>query len=69
MNLAFVTSLKKQVFRNVTFWTSHVFISSFLGYLGLYVVYVLTVIISAYIYNRQKHLVNSSAQTIIDNQG
>lgn len=38
------------------------------GYLGLYVVYVLTVIISAYIYNRQKHLVNSSAQTIIHYQ-
>uniref|UniRef100_A0A8D0APU9 Solute carrier family 8 member B1 n=1 Tax=Sander lucioperca TaxID=283035 RepID=A0A8D0APU9_SANLU len=29
-----------------------------LGYLGLYVVYVLTVIISAYIYNRQKHSMN-----------
>ncbi|XP_042343613.1 mitochondrial sodium/calcium exchanger protein [Plectropomus leopardus] len=34
-----------------------------LGYLGLYVVYVLTVIISAYIYNRQKHSVNSSVQS------
>ncbi|XP_059192491.1 mitochondrial sodium/calcium exchanger protein isoform X2 [Centropristis striata] len=33
-----------------------------LGYLGLYVVYVLTVIISAYIYNRQKHSVNSSVR-------
>ncbi|XP_063752954.1 mitochondrial sodium/calcium exchanger protein isoform X2 [Eleginops maclovinus] len=31
-----------------------------LGYLGLYVVYVLTVIFSAYIYNRQKRLLNSS---------
>lgn len=33
-----------------------------LGYLGLYVLYVLTVIISAYIYNRQKHSVNTSIQ-------
>nr|XP_020505534.1 mitochondrial sodium/calcium exchanger protein [Labrus bergylta] len=33
-----------------------------LGYLGLYVVYVLTVIISAYIYNRQKNSTNSSDQ-------
>ncbi|KAM8886202.1 mitochondrial sodium/calcium exchanger protein [Spinachia spinachia] len=33
-----------------------------LGYLGLYVVYVLTVIISAYIYNRQKHSMTSSVQ-------
>ncbi|XP_076006970.1 mitochondrial sodium/calcium exchanger protein isoform X2 [Genypterus blacodes] len=31
-----------------------------LGYLGLYIVYVLTVIVSAYIYNRQKHSVNGS---------
>uniref|UniRef100_A0A4W6G9G2 Solute carrier family 8 member B1 n=1 Tax=Lates calcarifer TaxID=8187 RepID=A0A4W6G9G2_LATCA len=31
-----------------------------LGYLSLYVVYVLIVIISAYIYNRQKHSVNTS---------
>ncbi|XP_044052774.1 mitochondrial sodium/calcium exchanger protein isoform X2 [Siniperca chuatsi] len=35
-----------------------------LGYLGLYVVYVLIVIISAYIYNRQKHSMNSSAQNV-----
>ncbi|KAJ4941683.1 hypothetical protein JOQ06_011560 [Pogonophryne albipinna] len=34
-----------------------------LGYLGLYVVYVLIVIISAYIYNRQKRLINSSVQS------
>ncbi|XP_049905970.1 mitochondrial sodium/calcium exchanger protein isoform X1 [Epinephelus moara] len=34
-----------------------------LGYIGLYVVYVLTVIISAYIYNRQKHSVNSSVRS------
>ncbi|XP_029999838.1 mitochondrial sodium/calcium exchanger protein isoform X2 [Sphaeramia orbicularis] len=34
-----------------------------LGYLGLYVVYVLTVIISAYIYNRQKYSRNSSIQS------
>uniref|UniRef100_A0A7N9AS38 Solute carrier family 8 member B1 n=1 Tax=Mastacembelus armatus TaxID=205130 RepID=A0A7N9AS38_9TELE len=31
-----------------------------LGYLGLYVVYVCTVMVSAYIYNRQKHSVNGS---------
>ncbi|KAM7416592.1 hypothetical protein PAMA_018578 [Pampus argenteus] len=35
-----------------------------LGYLGLYLVYVLTVIISAYIYNRQKHSMNASAQNV-----
>lgn len=35
-----------------------------LGYLGLYVVYVLTVIISAYIYNRQKRSMNSSARNV-----
>lgn len=35
-----------------------------LGYLGLYVVYVLTVIISAYIYNRQKHSLNSTDHTV-----
>uniref|UniRef100_A0A8C4HE49 Sodium/calcium exchanger membrane region domain-containing protein n=1 Tax=Dicentrarchus labrax TaxID=13489 RepID=A0A8C4HE49_DICLA len=35
-------------------------LSEILGYLALYVVYVLTVIISAYIYNRQKHSMNSS---------
>lgn len=36
----------------------------FLGYLALYVVYVVTVIISAYIYNRQKHSVNSDVRNI-----
>ncbi|XP_040897923.1 mitochondrial sodium/calcium exchanger protein [Toxotes jaculatrix] len=35
-----------------------------LGYLGLYVVYVLTVVISAYIYNRQKHSINSSVRNV-----
>ncbi|XP_018524183.1 mitochondrial sodium/calcium exchanger protein [Lates calcarifer] len=35
-----------------------------LGYLSLYVVYVLIVIISAYIYNRQKHSVNTSARSV-----
>ncbi|CAN9513267.1 unnamed protein product [Ophioblennius macclurei] len=34
-----------------------------LGYLGLYVLYVLTVVISAYIYNRQKHSMNTSIQS------
>ncbi|XP_054466377.1 mitochondrial sodium/calcium exchanger protein isoform X2 [Anoplopoma fimbria] len=38
-----------------------------LGYLVLYVVYVLTVIISAYIYNRQKHSMNSSVRSAPDN--
>ncbi|XP_029960380.1 mitochondrial sodium/calcium exchanger protein isoform X2 [Salarias fasciatus] len=33
-----------------------------LGYLGLYVLYVVTVIVSAYIYNRQKHSLNTSIQ-------
>lgn len=35
-----------------------------LGYLSLYVVYVLTVIISTYIYNRQKYSVNASVQNV-----
>ncbi|XP_008280250.1 sodium/potassium/calcium exchanger 6, mitochondrial isoform X2 [Stegastes partitus] len=35
-----------------------------LGYLSLYVVYVLTVIISAYIYNRRKYSVNTSIQNV-----
>uniref|UniRef100_A0A4W6GC55 Solute carrier family 8 member B1 n=1 Tax=Lates calcarifer TaxID=8187 RepID=A0A4W6GC55_LATCA len=38
-----------------------------LGYLSLYVVYVLIVIISAYIYNRQKHSVNTSARSVDHN--
>ncbi|XP_068460885.1 mitochondrial sodium/calcium exchanger protein isoform X2 [Clinocottus analis] len=38
-----------------------------LGYLGLYVMYVLTVIISAYIYNRQKNLMNSSVRSAAHN--
>lgn len=39
------------------------------GYLGLYVVYVLTVIVSAYVYNRQKHQLNGSAQSSGREQG
>lgn len=35
-----------------------------LGYLSLYIVYVLTVIISAIIYNRQKHSLNSTVQSV-----
>ncbi|XP_061842423.1 mitochondrial sodium/calcium exchanger protein [Nerophis lumbriciformis] len=35
-----------------------------LGYLGLYVVYVVTVIISAYIYNRQKRLINGRIEGV-----
>ncbi|KAL6114268.1 slc8b1 [Pungitius sinensis] len=38
-----------------------------LGYLGLYVAYVLTVIISAYIYNRQKRSRTSSVQSVAHN--
>ncbi|KAF7200185.1 mitochondrial sodium/calcium exchanger protein isoform X1 [Nothobranchius furzeri] len=34
-----------------------------LGYLALYVIYVLTVIISAFIYNRQKNSVNTTVQS------
>ncbi|XP_051925166.1 mitochondrial sodium/calcium exchanger protein isoform X1 [Hippocampus zosterae] len=34
-----------------------------LGYLGLYVAYVLTVVISAYIYSRQKHLRGTTVET------
>ncbi|TMS03347.1 Mitochondrial sodium/calcium exchanger protein [Larimichthys crocea] len=39
-------------------------LSETFGYLALYVVYVVTVIISAYIYNRQKHSVNSDVRNI-----
>lgn len=44
-------------------WTLFTFFS-FLGYLGLYVLYVFTVIISTYIYNRQKHLMHSNVGDI-----
>lgn len=40
-------------------------LSETLGYLSLYVVYVLIVIISAYIYNRQKRSLNSSVQNAV----
>ncbi|TKS78782.1 Mitochondrial sodium/calcium exchanger protein [Collichthys lucidus] len=39
-------------------------LSETFGYLALYVVYVLTVIVSAYIYNRQKHSVNSDLRNV-----
>ncbi|KAG8012060.1 Mitochondrial sodium/calcium exchanger protein, partial [Nibea albiflora] len=39
-------------------------LSETFGYLALYVVYVLTVIVSAYIYNRQKHSVNSDVRNV-----
>uniref|UniRef100_A0A671Q7N1 Sodium/calcium exchanger membrane region domain-containing protein n=1 Tax=Sinocyclocheilus anshuiensis TaxID=1608454 RepID=A0A671Q7N1_9TELE len=51
------------------FWTfsilykGHISMGEAVGYLGLYIAYVLTVIVSAYIYNRQKHQLNGSAQT------
>ncbi|XP_034026019.1 mitochondrial sodium/calcium exchanger protein isoform X2 [Thalassophryne amazonica] len=38
-----------------------------LGYLGLYVVYVLTVVLSAYIYSRQKHSANSTVENTAHN--
>ncbi|KAM4616950.1 mitochondrial sodium/calcium exchanger protein [Polymixia lowei] len=52
------------------FWTfvmlyrGTVSLAEALGYLGLYVVYVLTVIISAYIYNRQKYSVSDAVQNV-----
>ncbi|KAM3610711.1 uncharacterized protein V6R79_007733 [Siganus canaliculatus] len=52
------------------FWTyvmlyrGHTTLAETFGYLSLYVVYVLTVIISAYIYNRQKHALNSSVRNV-----
>uniref|UniRef100_A0A8C1U5W5 Solute carrier family 8 member B1 n=1 Tax=Cyprinus carpio TaxID=7962 RepID=A0A8C1U5W5_CYPCA len=51
------------------FWTffilykGHISMGEAVGYLGLYIAYVLTVIVSAYVYNRQKHQLNGSAQT------
>ncbi|ROL45501.1 Mitochondrial sodium/calcium exchanger protein [Anabarilius grahami] len=51
------------------FWTfnilykGHISLGEALGYLGLYIVYVLIVIVSAYVYNRQKHQLNGSAQS------
>uniref|UniRef100_A0A673IFV7 Sodium/potassium/calcium exchanger 6, mitochondrial-like n=1 Tax=Sinocyclocheilus rhinocerous TaxID=307959 RepID=A0A673IFV7_9TELE len=53
------------------FWTfiilykGHISMGEAVGYLGLYIAYVLTVIVSAYIYNRQKHQLNGSAQTSV----
>ncbi|XP_023674017.1 mitochondrial sodium/calcium exchanger protein isoform X1 [Paramormyrops kingsleyae] len=50
------------------FWTflilykGQIHLGEVLGYLCLYVGYVLTVIISAYIYNRQKHFINGPLQ-------
>ncbi|XP_041643086.1 mitochondrial sodium/calcium exchanger protein isoform X1 [Cheilinus undulatus] len=70
------TVASRPFLRDVTFYMAGVFWTFFmlyrgtttlketLGYLGLYVVYVLTVIISAYIYNRQKNSLLSSDQTI-----
>lgn len=47
----------------VSIYTNHVFclLTCLPGYLSLYVVYVLTVIISAYIYNRQKYSVSADS--------
>ncbi|XP_016411084.1 sodium/potassium/calcium exchanger 6, mitochondrial-like isoform X2 [Sinocyclocheilus rhinocerous] len=49
--------------------TAGLAIGALFGYLGLYIAYVLTVIVSAYIYNRQKHQLNGSAQTSGREQG
>uniref|UniRef100_A0A8C2L3L4 Solute carrier family 8 member B1 n=1 Tax=Cyprinus carpio TaxID=7962 RepID=A0A8C2L3L4_CYPCA len=57
------------------FWTffilykGHISMGEAVGYLGLYIAYVLTVIVSAYVYNRQKHQLNGSAQTSGREQG
>uniref|UniRef100_A0A8C1DVB3 Solute carrier family 8 member B1 n=1 Tax=Cyprinus carpio carpio TaxID=630221 RepID=A0A8C1DVB3_CYPCA len=51
------------------FWTfnilykGHISMGEAVGYLALYIAYVLTVIVSACIYNHQKHQLNGSAQT------
>lgn len=39
------------------------------GYLGLYIVYVLAVVVSAYIYSRQKHQLNGSLENSGRGQG
>ncbi|XP_051505604.1 mitochondrial sodium/calcium exchanger protein isoform X1 [Myxocyprinus asiaticus] len=51
------------------FWTftilykGHITLGEAVGYLGLYIVYVLTVVVSAYVYSHQKHQLNSSIQS------
>ncbi|XP_073693109.1 mitochondrial sodium/calcium exchanger protein [Garra rufa] len=51
------------------FWTfsilykGHISIGEAIGFLGLYIAYVVTVIVSTYIYSRQKHQLNRSAPT------
>lgn len=42
---------------------------SFTGYLGMYIAYVFTVILSSYIYNRQKHQLIGSPQSSDREQG
>ncbi|KAI7814939.1 putative sodium/potassium/calcium exchanger 6, partial [Triplophysa rosa] len=50
------------------FWTftilykGHITLGETVGYLGLYIVYVLAVVVSAYIYSRQKHQLNGSLE-------
>ncbi|KAJ8380362.1 hypothetical protein SKAU_G00011400 [Synaphobranchus kaupii] len=68
------TVASRPFLRDVTFYMAAVFwtfvilykhqisLLEALGYIGFYVVYVLTVIISAYIYSRQKHSTNGSLQ-------
>lgn len=51
------------------FWTfiilykGHISLGETVGFLGLYFVYVLAVVVSAYIYNRQKHQLNGSLES------
>jgi len=57
-------------YMSAVFWTfvilyrGTISLGEILGYLGLYIVYVLTVIISTIIYNRQKRSLNSTVQTV-----
>jgi len=54
---------KKYMTMCLTFVSFATFFLLSAGYLGLYIAYVLTVIVSAYVYNRQKHQLNESAQS------
>lgn len=63
LNHSYISQLNNSMHRSLE--NDYIFcIILILGYLTLYVVYVLTVIVSACIYNRQKHSLNSSVQTV-----
>lgn len=57
------------------FWTftvlykGHISLGESVGYLGMYIAYVFTVILSSYIYNRQKHQLTGSPQSSSREQG